>query len=79
MIFMLKELLNKLLWHPESNPEDYIVVYLHRGAVGDKKSVLLKDIKIEDSFLVFDETHIPFHRILEIKNLKTGEVEYVKR
>ncbi|ABO35685.1 Protein of unknown function DUF504 [Methanococcus maripaludis C5] len=76
---MLKELINKLLWHPDYNSEDYLIKYLHRGAENDEKSVPLKNIVIEDSFLVFDETHIPFHRILEIVNLKNGEILYKKR
>ncbi|MBA2862375.1 DUF504 domain-containing protein [Methanococcus maripaludis] len=76
---MLKELINKLLWHPDYNPEDYNITYLHRGAKNDEKAVPLKNIVIEDSFLVFDETHVPFHRILEIVNLKTGEILYKKR
>ncbi|ABR55195.1 Protein of unknown function DUF504 [Methanococcus vannielii SB] len=75
---MLKELINRLLWHPKSSPKDYVIIYLHRGAPDNKKSISVNNIIINDSFLVFNETHIPFHRILEIKNLKTGEILYKK-
>ena len=84
---MLKELINKILWHPNYSPEDYEIVYLHReGRVGGcdntKKRISIDKISIKGSFIVFERgcetTFIPLHRIIEIRNRKTGEVLYRK-
>ena len=37
---MLKEILNKIFWHPDYKKEDFEVVILHRGAEENKKSSL---------------------------------------
>ncbi|AEF96381.1 DUF504 domain-containing protein [Methanotorris igneus] len=81
---MLKELINKILWHPKYNPEDFEIVYLHRGAENNKKVISMEkvismdEVHIEGSFIVHDTTHIPFHRILEIRNKKTKEILFRK-
>ncbi|GBF36289.1 MAG TPA: DUF504 domain-containing protein [Methanothermococcus okinawensis] len=84
---MLKELINKILWHPGYSPEDYEVVYLHReGSSGKcnnlKKRISMDSICIKGSFIVFERdcevTTIPLHRVLEIRNKKTGEILYRK-
>jgi len=74
----LENLINKIIWHPELNPGDYEIVYLHRGAENNKKTIPMDKISIEDSFIIYEESHIPLHRILEIKNLKTGKTIYDK-
>ncbi|EHP87368.1 DUF504 domain-containing protein [Methanotorris formicicus] len=71
---MLKELINKILWHPKYNPGDFEIVYLHRGTEDNKKAVSMDEIHIEGSFIVHDTTYIPIHRILEIRNKKTKEI-----
>ncbi|ACV25222.1 DUF504 domain-containing protein [Methanocaldococcus fervens] len=75
---MLKEILNKIFWHPNYKKEDFEVVILHRGAEGNKKVIPLEDVEIEGNYLVYFDTHIPLHRILEIRNKKTGEILYKK-
>ncbi|HIQ39241.1 MAG TPA: DUF504 domain-containing protein [Methanothermococcus okinawensis] len=84
---MLKELINKILWHPDYSPEDYEIVYLHReeserGYDNIKKRISMDRISIKGSFIILERnyeiTSIPLHRILEIRNKKTGEVLYRK-
>ena len=76
---MLKEILNKIFWHPNYNKEDFDVVILHRGVEGDKKAVPLEDVEIKGNYLIYFDTYIPLHRILEIRNKKTGEILYKKK
>jgi uncharacterized protein (UPF0248 family) len=63
-----REVLNKLKWHPDFKFEEYTVVYVHRGAPHDEKSVSCKDIvRLEHSdFILEEETHIPYHRVSRI-------------
>ena len=84
---MLKELINKILWHPDYSPKDYEIIYLHReGKDGKcnnvKKKISMDSISIKGSFIILERgyeiTSIPLHRILEIRNKKTGEVLYRK-
>ncbi|HIP16788.1 MAG TPA: DUF504 domain-containing protein [Methanothermococcus okinawensis] len=91
---MLKELINKIIWHPDYSAEDYEIIYLHRvGPRGDHKNkesnpthaykkVPISEVFIEYSFIVCNvnnqRTHIPLHRILEIRNKRTGEILYKK-
>jgi uncharacterized protein (UPF0248 family) len=76
---MLKEILNKIFWHPDYNKEDFEVVILHRGVEGDKKAIPLEDVEIKGNYLIYFDTYIPLHRILEIRNKKTGEILYKKK
>jgi len=76
---MLRELISKILWHPKFNPEDFEIVYLHRGAEDNKKVISMDEVHIEGSFIVYNTTHIPFHRILEIRNKKTKKILFRKQ
>jgi uncharacterized protein (UPF0248 family) len=74
----LKNILNKLFWSEKENPEDYKIIYIHRGAPGNLKSLNASCItKIGKSWFSFkdneEEKIIPFHRVTLIVNLKTGE------
>jgi hypothetical protein len=62
-----KEILNEIKWRG-LDLKECEVIYLHRGAPGDRKSIRGDEIeKIEGGFMVIGETMIPLHRILEIK------------
>ncbi|AAB99323.1 conserved hypothetical protein [Methanocaldococcus jannaschii DSM 2661] len=78
-IFMLKEILNKIFWHPDYKREDFEVVILHRGAEENKKAISLDDVELKGNYLIYFDTYIPLHRILEIRNKKTGEILYKKK
>jgi uncharacterized protein (UPF0248 family) len=67
---MAKKLLNELLWHPEKSLDGVDIIYVHRGAPGDVKSVKAEEVAFEKSFFVINnhrEARIPYHRIREIK------------
>ena len=78
----IREFLNKIFWDPRENRVDYEVVFIHRGAYMDRKSVpcgLIKEVK--SSWFTYEsaeegEVFIPFHRIIEIRNVKTGEIAW---
>ncbi len=76
---MLKDILNKIFWHPDYKKEGFEVVILHRGAEENKKIISLDDVEIKGNYLVYFDTYIPLHRILEIRNKKTGEILYKKK
>jgi len=65
-----KDLLNKIKWSKEENPDDYSVGYWDNV---DKKLIFIKfnEIKkIEGNFLLLnreEETYIPMHRIKQVK------------
>ncbi len=84
MVHPLKNILNKLRWDSRENAENYLITYRHRGAPGDMKQILASQImKLGKSYFTLseasDETTIPFHRILEIRNLNDGTVIWRKR
>ncbi|HKM51510.1 MAG TPA: RNA repair domain-containing protein [Candidatus Bathyarchaeia archaeon] len=84
MVHPLKNILNRLRWDSRENPENYLITYRHRGAPGDIKQILASQIlKLGKSYFTLsecsDETTIPFHRILEIRNLNDGSVIWRKR
>jgi hypothetical protein len=74
-----REVLNKLKWHPDFQFEGYTVVYLHRGAPRDEKTISCKEIvALEHSdFILPEDTHIPYHRILRILD-KHGHIFWKK-
>jgi len=80
----LKNILNKILWDNRSNSKDYLVTYVHRGAPSDSKKIPFTSIrKIGKSWFslleVDDEIQIPFHRIITVQNIRTGEILWQKR
>jgi len=79
----LRNILNKILWNEKENQTDYLVTYVHRGAPGDSKQVPFTHIKkIGKSWfspLENEEVLIPFHRIVTVQNVRTGEILWRKR
>ncbi|MBU7018517.1 MAG: DUF504 domain-containing protein [Theionarchaea archaeon] len=76
------EFLNKVKWHPDFVFEEYTVVYLHRGAPKNEKSVSCREIvALEHSDFVLEgeegKIYIPYHRILRILD-KNGEIVWKK-
>ena len=80
----VRSVLNKIFWDPKERRDEYVVTFIHRGAPLDRKSLSCQLIKeIKSSWLTYEsetegEVVIPFHRILEIKNIKTGETVWMK-
>jgi len=80
----LRNILNKILWDNKANSKDYLVTYVHRGAPSDSKKIPFTSIrKIGKSWFslleVDDEIQIPFHRIITVQNIRTGEILWQKR
>jgi len=66
---MAKRILDMLRWHPEMNMENCRVTYLHRGSVGNLKTIPATNIQtLEGGFMImFDGTMVPYHRIVKIE------------
>jgi hypothetical protein len=80
---MIRDVLNKILWDKNECSHDYVVTFIHRGAINDRKTIPFNSIvNVFSSYFVYrrekEEVYIPFHRILEIKNEITGEVMWRK-
>jgi len=82
----LKNVLNRLRWDVDENPADYLITYRHRGAPGDVKQIQASRIKnLGKSYFTVqneideEETLIPFHRILEIRNVANGSRIWISR
>ncbi|ADG13932.1 Protein of unknown function DUF504 [Methanocaldococcus infernus ME] len=74
----LKEIINKIFWHPDFKKEDYVIVILDRGAKNNRREIPLSEIEVRGNFIVYFDTYIPLHRVLEVKNKRTGEIIYQK-
>jgi len=88
VVHPLKNILNRLRWDERENPEQYIITYRHRGAPDDMIRIPASKIKNlgKSYFTILDnlqtrseETIIPFHRILEIRNVSNGRVIWIKK
>ncbi len=74
----LGEILGKIFWAEGVTAEDFAIIFIHRGAPEDRKTILFSSIvKVGRSWFTYrsngGETLIPFHRILEVKNIKTDK------
>jgi uncharacterized protein (UPF0248 family) len=77
----LRSLLSRLLNGP-GKASDMELVYRHRGAPRDELTIKVSSIsRLGKGWFMLDdgETQIPFHRVLHIKNLRSGEILWEKR
>lgn len=79
----LRNFLCRLRWDESLNPEEYLIIFVSRGAPGDVEAV--RGSSVERVYLRGFEVregdkvkYIPFHRIVEIRNSATGKVVYEK-
>jgi uncharacterized protein len=85
VVHPLKNILNKLRWDSSEDAENYLITYRHRGAPDDKREVKSSEIvKLGKSYFTLpsesgEDVTIPFHRILEIRNLTTNAVIWKSR
>lgn len=81
----IREVLNRIFWDKRESPEDYEVTFIHRGAYMDRKTVPCGSIdRVRSSWFTYEseeegEVLIPFHRVLEIRNVKTGQLVWRKK
>ena len=86
MVHPLKNVLNKLRWDERERADQYLITYRHRGAPADVKQVRASKIRrLGNSFFTLadefdsEETIIPFHRVIEIRNLQEDVVIWKDR
>jgi uncharacterized protein (UPF0248 family) len=84
VVHPLKNILNRLKWDDRENPEDYLITYRHRGAPNDEKQVKASAIRsLGKSYFTLrsedEESTIPFHRILEVRNVTDERLIWRKR
>jgi uncharacterized protein len=85
VVHPLKNILNGLRWDRSEDLENYMITYRHRGAPDDRKQVKGSAIlKLGKSYFTIpsesgDDVTIPFHRIIEIRNITTNELIWKSR
>jgi len=85
LVHPLKNILNRLRWDSKESPEDYLITYRHRGAPDDVKQLRASLIqRLGKSYFIIqdetgEETLIPFHRILEIRNTAKDSAIWISR
>ena len=65
-----------------SIPVDAEIVYRHRGAPNDELKInVLAVSRFGKGWFMLDddETQIPYHRVLAVRNLRSGEFVWQKR
>jgi uncharacterized protein (UPF0248 family) len=82
----IQNMFTRLKWdaNMEQIRNDIVIVYRHRGAPNDERSVNFSEINIEGMTITLTDRNgiafwLPFHRILRVFNQKTNEILYQKR
>jgi len=75
----IRDLLNRIMWHPNEDPRNYEIVFIHRGAPNNLKVIPAWCIvKVKAGSFEYELQgefgHIPFHRIVEIRDKKNGRL-----
>ncbi len=86
MVHPLRNILNKLRWDTRETAESYIITYRHRGAQDNARCIKASSIrKLGKSYFTIsdyeegEEATIPFHRVLEIRNVQNEVVVWKSR
>jgi uncharacterized protein (UPF0248 family) len=81
-----RAVLNKIHWDEKLKVKDYEVTFIHRGAERDERTISCSTIvQVGRSWFLYREgegsveTLIPFHRILKIRNMRTGDILWLKK
>jgi uncharacterized protein (UPF0248 family) len=81
----IRECLNMIRWNSSTKEEEYEVSFLHRNEEIEKKTIPFPQITtISSSWFHYlnqsnIETLIPFHRILEIRNVRANEILWKRK
>ena len=86
LVHPLRNIFNGLRWDNRQNPSDYLITYRHRGAPGDVMQIRASEINnLGKSYFTIqnalgeEQTLIPFHRVVEIRNTKTNSIIWLSR
>ena len=71
---MEKDALNRIMWDPKLNPDDFEICYADRPEL---KRINFSDIRVDGDFMVMEDKIIPVHRIRKI--IHKGGVVWDKR
>jgi uncharacterized protein (UPF0248 family) len=82
-----RAILNRIMWDSKLKNQqgDFTLTFIHRGAPNDEKTITYTQIvQVLASWFVYkdeagEEVQIPFHRILNIKNIKRNKFLYLKQ
>ena len=69
-----RKVLNQIIWDSRLKVEAHQLTYIHRGTPTNTKTILISLLKLHRFVFSIEETEIPYHRIIEIKNYITGEI-----
>jgi len=78
----VSDLLNKILWDKRERPEYYEITFIHRGAYMNRKTIQCNAVTgVERSWFMYksevgEDIPIPFHRVVEIRNVKSKEIVF---
>ena len=75
----IRDILNRIIWHPEEDASKYEIVFIHRGAPGNLKSIPAWSItRVNPQSFEYslggESARIPFHRIVVIRNVMSGVI-----
>ncbi|MGQ4833025.1 MAG: RNA repair domain-containing protein [Candidatus Asgardarchaeia archaeon] len=75
----IKSILKQIVFDKRLNPSEYYIIY--RGSHDMLEKLFVSDISLERYGFTIrnDGTYIPYHRIIEIGNEKTGEIIIKRR
>lgn len=67
----IKDLLNRIKWDKQLNPDEYVIEYLDHTSVNLKELRYVDILRLEGNFMIIKqddkEIEIPMHRIRKIK------------
>ena len=76
--------LNKIFWDNREDPRNYELTFVHRGEGMDRRTIPCEKIThLEPSGFTYEgdegETFIPYHRIIEVKDIRDGRIVWFSR
>ena len=86
MKYIIDEIFSKFMWDEsfKGKTQNIRLKFIHRGAKDDSITIPFDEILRKEghyfilSHEIYGETYIPFHRILTIWDMSTGEIFYKK-
>ncbi len=81
----LRNIFKKITWDARERAGNYVIYFIHRGVPGDMREINASLItKVGPSWFTYataesEETLIPFHRVIRIVNVQTGQAIWISR